>query len=118
MISSYITYAVLFSIFFLIVLFIHGLRRIFSILKNIIDIQNDYESDRHHDFNYTVNKILNIELPSVFQMEIINAFGCIIKKETLTNGTNSIDLSEQLPGIYFVKFIQEKDLQIKIIIIR
>ena len=65
-----------------------------------------------------VNKILNIELPSVFQMEIINAFGCIIKKETLTNGTNSIDLSEQLPGIYFVKFIQEKDLQIKKIIIR
>jgi len=61
MISSYITYAVLFSIFFLIVLFIHGLRRIFSILKNIIDIQNDYESDRHHDFNYTVNKILNIQ---------------------------------------------------------
>ena len=65
-----------------------------------------------------VNKILNIELPSIFQIEIINAFGCIIKKETLTNGTNSIDLSEQLPGIYFVKFIQEKDLQIKIIIIR
>ncbi len=65
-----------------------------------------------------VNGVLNIHSPSDCDMEILDLSGRVIRSESLINGINNIDLSEQLPGLYFLKITQDHQLWIDKILVQ
>ncbi len=65
-----------------------------------------------------VSGVLNIKSTAAFEFEIIDVYGRIIINELLTIGISQVDLSNQLPGIYYLRMRQDKQINIEKIIIR
>jgi len=65
-----------------------------------------------------VSGILNIQTPSAFEMEILDISGRVILNESLTRGTNRIDLSDQKPGLYYLKLKHDQQIRIEKLMIR
>jgi len=64
-----------------------------------------------------VTGILNIQLPSDYNLEIIDMYGRVIKSESLLSGTTQIDLSDQIPGLYYLRLKRDGQLRIEKIMV-
>lgn len=65
-----------------------------------------------------VSGMLNIKTNSGYQVEILDISGRLVKSGSLINGENQINLADQTPGIYYLRLIGEKNVQVKKIMIR
>jgi hypothetical protein len=65
---------------------------------------------KFHLYPNPTNGIFNVTLPSSIikaEIEICNSTGALIYKRLATNALNTVDLTNQLPGLYFIKVISE-----------
>jgi len=65
-----------------------------------------------------VNGLFNITVSDYHEMEILDLSSKIVKTGKLVPGNNVVDLLEQNAGMYFVKLIHEKGIQINKILVQ
>lgn len=56
--------------------------------------------------------------PQQYDLEIYDLSGSLIKQQTIFKGSNLIDLSQQQPGLYYLKFQDKEKLLIEKVMIR
>jgi PKD repeat protein len=64
-----------------------------------------------------VSGILNVQLPSEHNLEILDMYGRVVISKALEGGTSQIDLSEQAPGMYYLKLKRDEQVRIEKIMI-
>lgn len=65
-----------------------------------------------------VSGVLNIRTNLDYKVEIMDISGRLVRSDLLINGENQINLSNQTPGIYYMRLVSEMNVQVKKIMIR
>ena len=83
------------------------------ILSDIEDIS----SDKVRTYPNPVNGVLNIQAPLAYDLEIMDMYSRVILTTALSTGTSKIDLSDELPGVYYLKLSRDGQFRIEKIMV-
>jgi PKD repeat protein len=87
-----------------------------EVILILSDIE-DITSDKVHTWPNPVNGVLNIQTPLAYDLEIMDMYGRVILLSTLEPGTSHIDLSGELPGVYYLKLSRDGQFRIEKIMV-
>lgn len=84
----------------------------------LINSIHDLEMDNLHIYPNPVNGVLNVNTPSPCQMELLDISGRLVLSKSLVPGKNKIDLTNQKPGIYYLKLKGMESVWVEKVVIR
>jgi hypothetical protein len=83
----------------------------------ILNDIEDITSDKIVTWPNPVNGVLNIQTPVAYNLEIMDIYGRVVLTGTLEPGTSQIDLSDQLPGVYYLNLTMDGQVRIEKIMV-